>query len=164
MPKPLSVDREEVRATFLATGSLTEAARAHNLKEATVRQWAKRGKWETVTNAIKLRKKAEEIIEIKREKGHPDVSGVSRSADALRIFLENTASEFKTNMAGALARSSGALAELDAMSLLDNSRRMKDLADTAARVFPNMEGSERGVQVNLLALGAEALVAGGGER
>lgn len=162
MPVPLAIDREEVRTTFLATGSLKETARAHNLKEATVRQWANRYQWETTTNALKLRKKADEIIELKREKGHDGVAGVTRSSDALRIYLENTASDFKTNMAGALARSSGALAELDAMSLLENSRRMKDLADTAARVFPNMEGGERGVQVNLLALGAEALVAGAG--
>jgi hypothetical protein len=52
-------------------------------------------------------------------------------------------------MAGVLARSSEALAEMDGYTALDNSRRMVDLAATAAKVFPSM-ADEAKLQVNLL--------------
>lgn len=154
MARALTIDREQVRATYIATGSLTETARLHNIREGTVRQWARRYNWETATNVQKLRDKADAIVELKRENGHSGVHEVSRTADALRIHLENSATSFKTNMAGALARSSEALAEMDAMSALDNSRRMVDLATAASKVFPSME--EAGLQVNVLAMGLEA--------
>jgi len=151
MPKPLTIDKNEVRATYLATGSLQETARLHGLKDATIRQWAKRYEWETATNVQKLRDKADAIVELKRENGHDDVTRVSRSADALAIYLEHSATAFKTNMAGALARSSEALSDMDALSALENSRRMVDLATAASKVFPSME-SEAKLQVNILGL------------
>lgn len=151
MPKPLTIDKNEVRATYLATGSLQETARLHGLKDATIRQWAKRYEWETATNVQKLRDKADAIVELKRENGHDDVTRVSRSADALALHLEHSATAFKTNMAGALARSSEALSDMDALSALENSRRMVDLATAASKVFPSME-SEAKLQVNILGL------------
>jgi len=157
MAKPLAVNRDAVRATYLATGSLTEAARLHGLKPNTVRQWAKRELWETATTAHKLQKKAEEIVELKREKGHSDVPSVSRTSDALARHLTETAATFRTNMAGALARSSGAIAELDAMSVLENSRRVLDLSNAASKIFPSM-AEEPKVSVNLLSMGLSGLV------
>jgi phosphoserine phosphatase len=161
MPKPLGIDREQVRATFLATGSLTEAARLHGLKEATVRQWAKRHKWETVTNALKLRKKADEIIEVKREMGHKDVVEVSLSSDALAQHLSQTHRTFRTNIASALSESSEALAGMDGDMALRNARRMLDLATAASKIFPDMsDANDTGakLQVNILGLGADALM------
>jgi len=149
MAKPLAIDKKEVHATYLATGSLQETARLHGLKDSTIRQWAKRYNWETARNVEKLREKADAIVELKRERGHDDVTIVSRSADALALHLENSAHTFKTNMAGVLARSSEALAEMDGYTALDNSRRMVDLAATAAKVFPSM-ADEAKLQVNLL--------------
>jgi hypothetical protein len=151
MPKPLTIDKNEVRATYLATGSLQETARLHGLKDATIRQWAKRYEWETATNVQKLRDKADAIVELKRERGHDDVTRVSRSADALAEHLHNSGTAFKTNMAGALARSSEALSDMDSLSALENSRRMVDLATAASKIFPNME-SEAKLQVNVLGL------------
>jgi uncharacterized protein YjcR len=159
MAKPLSIDREEVRATFLATGSLKETAELHGLKEATVRQWAKRHKWETVTNANKLKERAEKIIAVKRENNHPDVVEVSRASDALAQHLANSHTSFRTNMAGALARSSEALGSMDGDMALRNARRMLDLATAAGKIFPEMaEDSGSKIQVNLLGLSAEALM------
>lgn len=159
MAKPLAVNREEVRATYLATGSLTEAARLHGLKSNTVRQWAKRELWETATTAQKLIKKADAIVELKRERGHTDVPTVSRTADALNRHMSETGATFKTNMAGALARSSGALAELDAMSVLENSRKLLDLANAAGKIFPSM-AEEPKISVNLLSMGVGGLMEG----
>ena len=151
MARALTIDKEEVRATYLATGKLSETARLHGLQESTVRQWAKRYEWETATHVQKLREKEDAIVELKREKKHFDVTPVSRSADALAIHLENSSSTFKTNMAGALARSSEALSEMDALSALENSRRMVDLATAASKIFPSME-SEAKLQINVLAM------------
>jgi hypothetical protein len=151
MPKPLTIDKKEVHTTYLATGSLQETARLHGLKDSTIRQWAKRYEWETATNVQKLRDKAEAMVELKRERGHDDVTRVSRSADALAIHLEQSASTFKTNMAGALAKSSEALSEMDSLTALENSRRMVDLATAASKVFPSME-NEAKLQVNILGM------------
>jgi len=160
MARALTVDKEEVRATYLATGNLTETARLHGVKEATIRQWAKRYNWETATNVQKLRAKAEAIVELKRENGHKDVTAVSRSSDALALALNSHASTFRTNMASSLARSSEALAEMDGFTALDNSRRMVDLATAAGKIFPDMADESGRLQVNILGLGAEALWAG----
>jgi hypothetical protein len=156
MAKPLTIDKKEVHATYLATGSLQETARLHGVKDSTIRQWAKRYNWETAKNVQKLRDKADAIVELKREKGHDDVTPVSRSVDALRIHLDNSSHAFKTNMAGALARSSEALASMDGYTALDNSRRMVDLATAASKVFPGME--EAGIQVNVLSMGLDGFV------
>jgi len=157
MANPLAIDREEVRATFLATGSLKEAANLHGIKEGTVRKWATRYEWETNSTANKLLAKVEKIREIKRDNGHDGVVAVSRSSDALALHLENTSATFKTNIAGALARSSEALAEMDGYSALENSRRMVDLATAASKVFPSMADTA-GLQVSVLALGVEAFM------
>jgi uncharacterized protein YjcR len=156
MPQALAIDKEEVRATYIATGSLTETARLHDLKEATVRQWAKRYNWETATNVLKLKKKADSIVELKREMGHKDTPAVSRSSDALALHLENSATSFRTNMAGALAKSSGVLSDMDGYEVLENSRRLVDLATAASKVFP-MESNEARIQVNILGMSADAL-------
>ena len=156
MARALTIDKEEVRATYLATGKLSETARLHGLKETTIRQWAKRYNWETATNVQKLRQKADEIVELKREKGHFDVTPVSRSADALAKHLDDSAHTFKTNMAGALARSSQALCEMDNFTALDNSRRMVDLATAASKVFPSM-GETAQLNVNVLSMSLDAL-------
>lgn len=155
MARALTIDKEEVRATYLATGKLSETARLHGLKETTIRQWAKRYNWETATNVQKLRRKADAIVELKREKGHFDVTPVSRSADALAKHLDDSAHTFKTNIAGALARSSEALSEMDGLSALENSRRMVDLTTAASKVFPSM-GDEAGLQVNVLNLSLDS--------
>jgi hypothetical protein len=157
MPRALTIDKKEVHATFLATGSLTETARLHGLKDATIRQWAKRYNWETATQVQKLRQKADNIVELKREKGHSDVVEVSRSADALSNHLHSTGVTFKTNMATALSRSSQELAEMDGLTALEQSRRMVDLATAASKVFPNMEGEAK-LNVNVLSMGLDAFV------
>jgi len=157
MAKALTIDKEQVRATYLATGSLSETARLHGIKDSTIRQWAKRYEWETSTNVQKLRAKADAIVETKRENGHWDVTPVSRSADALAIHLEQSSSTFKTNIAGALARSSQTLSEMDGYEALENSRRMVDLTTAASKIFPSME-SEAKLQVNMLSLSLDAFL------
>lgn len=155
MPKALTIDKEEVRATFLATGSLTETARLHGLKDCTIRQWAKRYEWETATQVQRLRDKADALVVLKRENNHGDVVKVSRSSDALASHLESSATTFKTNMAGALARSSETLSQMDGYEALENSRRMVDLATAASKVFPSMADKAQ-LQVDVLSFNLDS--------
>ena len=156
MARALTIDRDEVRATYLATGSLKEAAALHGLKYTTIKQWASRYEWETSTTIEKLRRRADSIVELKRENGHRDVTLVTKSSEALANHLENSAHMFKTNMAGALAKSSHALSEMDGYTALDNSRRMVDLATAASKVFPSMNDAAQ-LSVNVLGLSLDAL-------
>jgi hypothetical protein len=59
-------------------------------------------------------------------------------------------------MAGALAKSSGVLGEMDGYEVLENSRRLVDLATAASKVFPT-ESNEGRIQVNILGMTADAL-------
>jgi len=156
MANPLAIDRDQVRATYLATGSLKETADLHGIKYTTIKQWASRYKWETPKTIQKERAKLDRLDEMHREKRNQGVTIVAKSADALAQHLENSANAFKTNMAGALARSSQALSEMDSFTALDNSRRMVDLATAASKVFPSM-GDTAQLSVNVLGLSLDAL-------
>jgi transposase-like protein len=158
MGSKLAINREEVRATYLATGSLKEAARLHGVKEATVRQWAKRDFWETSTNAQKLVNKAREIQEIKREKGHYDAVPVCHSSDALSRSLEENGKAFHSAMGIGLTKAASCLTELDGLSALEASRKMVDLANAGKTIFGIGQEKEGAMlSVNVLQLGLDAL-------
>jgi len=158
MGSRIAIDREQVRATYLATGSLKEASRLHGVKYATVRQWANRDLWETSANANKLVKKAEAIREIKREKGHSDAVTTCHASDALASSLHDNKEKFQSAMALGLTRAASSLTEMDDLSILDNSRKMVDLATAGKTIFGIGNESDRAsLQVNVLSLGLEAL-------
>ena len=156
MANALAIDRDEVRATYLATGSLKETSDLHGIKYTTVKQWASRYKWDTPKTIQKQRQKLDQLEEVHRERRNYGVAVVAKSADALAQHLENSAHTFKTNMAGALARSSQALCEMDNFTALDNSRKMVDLATAASKVFPSM-GDTAQLNVNVLSMSLDAL-------
>lgn len=159
MPSPLAIDKEQVRATYLATGCLTETAKAHGIKPATVRQWAKREDWPTSTNALKAIEKGKAIMEVKRENGHRDAVTVCHTSDVLADHIENNKKAFVTNMASGLSKASRAISEMDDLSTLENSRRIVDLA-TAGKTIFQLGGDEQGakLQLNVLQLSAEAFL------
>ena len=158
MGSRIAIDREQVRATYLATGSLKEASRLHGVKYATVRQWANRDLWETSATANKLVKKAEAIREIKREKGHSDSVATCHASDALANSLHDNRERFQSSMAIGLTKAASCLTEMDDMSILDNSRKMVDLATAGKTIFGiGNEGDRASLQVNVLQLGLDQL-------
>jgi len=158
MGSRLTISREEVRATYLATGSLKEAARLHGIKEATVRQWARRDFWETATNAQKLVKKAEEIQILKREKGHSDAVPVCNSATALSRSIEENGKAFHSAMSIGLNKAANALTDLDDLSALEASRKMVDLANAGKTIFGIGQEKEGAMlSVNVLQFGLDQL-------
>jgi hypothetical protein len=159
MPSPLAVDKEQVRATYLATGCLTETAKAHGIKPATIRQWARREVWPTATNALKAIEKGKAIMATKREHGHKDAVTSCNTSDVLADHIENNKKAFVTNMASGLNKASRAISEMDDLSTLENSRRIVDLA-TAGKTIFQLGGDEQGarLQLNVLQLSAEAFM------
>ena len=158
MGSRININREEVRATYLATGSLKEAARLHGIKEPTVRQWSKRLNWETSANAEKLIVKAREIAEIKRENGHPDAVTICHASDALSVSLEENKKSFHTSMAQGLTKAANALQDMDQLSALESSRRMVDLATAGKTIFGiGSESDKPTLSLNVLHMGIDAL-------
>ncbi len=158
MASKLAINRKEVRATYLATGSLTEAAKAHGLKPATVRQWAKREQWETSANAHKLVAKAEEIQAIKREKGHPDAVPVCHAADAISDVFSSQKDSFRSSMSTAMAKASEYIQALPGDAILQESRKVKDILDSGAKLYGfGEDGGKAVLSVNVLSLSADSL-------
>jgi transposase-like protein len=158
MASKLAVDRKQVRATYVATGSLIEAAKAHGLKPATVRQWAKREEWETSSNALKLVARAEEIQELKRERKHPDAVAVCHAVDAITDAFQHQKEGFKANMSQAMSKAGEYVATLPPDAILSESRKVKDIMDTAGKLYGfGEDGSKAGLSVNILHLTADSL-------
>ena len=158
MPSPLAVDRNEIKATYLATGCLTETARIHGIKPATIRQWAKRDEWPTSTNAQKLVNKAKAIQEMKRENGHRDAVTICHTSDALSVSMEENKKTFHSSMAIGLTKAASSLTELDNLSALEASRKMVDLANAGKTIFGiGSDADKPTLSLNVLQLGVEAL-------
>jgi transposase-like protein len=158
MGSKLSIDRKQVRATYIATGSLTEAANAHGLKPATVRQWAKRENWETSTNALKLVAKAEEIQTLKRERGHPDAVPVCHAGDALADIFQNQKESFKSNMSQAMAKASEYIGTLPGDAILQESRKVESVMSVGSKLYGfGDDGTKAALSVNILNLTADSL-------
>lgn len=158
MPSPLAVDKKQVEATYLATGCLTETARLHGIRSGTVRQWAKRFNWATSTNAIRSIEKGKAILEAKRENGHRDAVTVCNTRDALEVSMEENKKSFHTSMAQGLTKAANALQDMDALSALDNSRKMVDLATAGKTIFGIGSDSDKPtLSLNVLHMGIDAL-------
>jgi hypothetical protein len=158
MGSRINIDREEVRATYLATGSLKEAAKLHGIKEPTVRQWAKRDNWETSANAEKLIVKAGEIAKLKRDNGHPDSVTVCHASDALALSLEENKKAFHSSMSIGLTKAAHALQGMDDLSSLENSRRMVDLATAGKTIFGIGSDTDKPtLSLNVLHMGIDSL-------
>jgi hypothetical protein len=158
MPSPLAVDKKQVEATYLATGCLTETARLHGIRSGTVRQWAKRFNWATSTNAIRTIEKGKAILEAKRENGHRDSVTTCNTRDALSVSMEENKKSFHTSMAQGLTKAANALQDMDALSALDNSRKMVDLATAGKTIFGIGSDSDKPtLSLNVLHMGIDAL-------
>ena len=155
MGKKIAVDHEDVKAVFLATGSLAEAADAFDLKHSLVRQWAKRENWETPMRLIRTKSDAESKLADYRERveGREGAASVSQ---ALENHLERSAKSFRSSMATALSSAASAVSEMPPISALDMSRKLVDLATAGKTIFQlGEDGQGATLQLNVLHMSAD---------
>ena len=154
--KRLAFPQEEIKAFALAT-SLAEAARHYGLKETTVRSMASRGRWMTPD---RIKREKGKLMEAQREVIQArEGRTIATVGDDLEAHLLNTGKAFRTGMATALARIGETAGNMDGLEALENSRRLKDAADTAKTVLGiGQESGGPSLTLNLLSLSADALL------
>ena len=158
MAKALPVNREEVKAFYIASdGSAKDTANRFNLKPGLVRQWVKRYQWPSVTNTE--RKITEARKELKSlEKGAGINVTHETASSALEEHLATSTTMLRSGMATVLARIGETAQDMDGVTALDYSRKLKDASDIAKTVLGiGQEASAPGLTLNVLALSADQL-------
>jgi len=151
---------EDIRAMILATGSIKATADALGYKEETLRTLAHRRGWMTPARAAKKRREADRAMaEVKgaREQATGETSPAT-IGEALQNHLEKSSTSFRSSMATALSAAANAAAEMPAISALDMSRKLVDLASAGKTIF-GLGEDKHGAQlsVNVLQLGIDQL-------
>jgi hypothetical protein len=153
----LPINRDEVKATYLATGCLTEAARLHGVRPGTVRQWASRYKWPTPTNLVRQIEESNATLKTIAKARGMDVTPVSH--EVLQRSVESNREAFHSSLAIGLTKAASCLTELDNVSALEASRRMVDLATAGKTIFGiGAEHDKPTLSLNVLQLGADAFL------
>jgi len=156
MPKKLSVPIEDIKAYALAT-SLAEASRHYGLKETTVRSMACRGKWMTPE---RLKREREKLNKAEREtRTLAEGNSPATVGDALEDHLQRSTKVFRTGMATALQRIGETAGEMDGLTALEHSRKLKDASDVAKTILGiGQDSSSASLQVNLLTLSLDNIL------
>jgi transposase-like protein len=151
MAKSLPVNREEVKAFYIASGgSSIETSKEFNLPAATIRQWVRRYQWPSVTNSVKKIKEGQEELKSLEKGSGVEVTHVT-AGEALQSLMERKKGETQTALAVAVSNASVAASELHPLDALESSRKLKDLADTMGKLWPTEQGAAQ-ISVNVLGL------------
>ena len=154
MPQPLPIDRDEVRQTAIALGSLTEASKAHNIPLGTVKAWAKRYNWMTTARIQKTIQDNRNLLKTPSETvcNHSATRATIPSKDALSEVISDAKDSFHKSMSKALKKGARHLEQMEGEEILGHSRKIKDLADTG-KVILGIGSEQDKPQVNVAILG-----------
>jgi hypothetical protein len=157
MPKALAIDRDEVKKTFLATGSLKETSYIHGISYQTIKQWAKRYSWPTANRLVTTIKESEKQLSRLREASGQTVTH-GTAIDALESHLAESTKTFRSGMATALKRIGETAQDMDGLTALEHSRKLKDSADIAKLILGiGADSGGPSVSINLLNMSADML-------
>ena len=151
---------EDIRAMILATGSIKATADAFGYKEETIRTLAHRRGWMTPARAAKKRREADKAMQEVREARQQETGETSPASvgEALQSHLDSSSKSFRSSMATALSAAATAAAEMPAISALDMSRKLVDLASAGKTIFQlGEEGRGAALQLNVLQLSLDQL-------
>jgi hypothetical protein len=126
------VDRESVRLLAIELG-VREAARRCGLSEDRVRKWSSRYKW-LEQRAPKQQQAA--------------VTVVTKPGDVLLATHKDLEERTKSGLAQATARAAEAVANAAEPLPINNTAHLRDLAQSAARIFGWDNNDKPGVQLN----------------
>lgn len=134
---------KEIEITALATGSLREAARLHNVSEANVRQRAHRYKWPLLGNLDKQLEATQkqmaaqaQIISKKKGKTMKTVSAM----EALATLIQEKHSDYRKSMATTLASAAKAVESMPPKEQFKEARKLDSLASAGGKVFGTPDG------------------------
>lgn len=118
-----------------------QASQQTNIKEATLRQWAKRFNWNSVV-----------------PHSQATVTTVTKPSDALRIVLEDDSRTTKLGLSKAARRAAETFQGLTGASVIKRAKQLKEVTGTAAQIH-NWEGqhSSSNLDINVLA-GGRAMI------
>jgi transposase-like protein len=156
MAKAIPINREEVKAFYIASGgSSIETSKEFNISAATIRQWVKRYDWPSYTNSIKRIEKGREELKSLEKGSSGNVTHVT-TADALSSLLDRKKGETQSALAIATANAAQAASELDGLSALEASRKLSDLSAVMGRLWPE-KNDQAVLSVNVLGLSLDAI-------
>lgn len=154
--KALPVNREEVRAFYIATGgSSIETSKEFNLPPGTIRQWVKRYSWPSVTNSIKKIEEGRKELKSLEEGSGVNVTHVT-AGEALVSLLDRKKGETQSALAIATANAAQAASELDGLSAFEASRKLSDLSAVMGRLWPDKQ-DQAVLSVNILGLSLDSI-------
>jgi transposase-like protein len=159
MAKALPINREEIKAFYIASGgSAKDTAERFNLKPGLIRQWVMRYQWPSVTNTEKKISEARQELKSLEKGSGIDVTHETAS-QALEEHLATSTKVFKTGMATALQRIGETAGSMDGLTALENARKLKDSADIAKTILGiGQDSSSASLQVNLLTLSLDNII------
>lgn len=142
-------DWSEVKATAIATGSLTEAAELHQVSYDAVKMRASREQWPVGRRVHKLAQQAQEAANtqiIRASKGA--VTSVTSAADAIAATLAEGAKQTKLGLTAYTARMAQQAAT---QGLLEEAPLYKAVADIHGKMHPETTG-DSGVTLQFFAI------------
>jgi plasmid maintenance system antidote protein VapI len=151
---------EDIRTMILATGSIKATADAFGYKEETIRSLCHRRGWMTPARATKKRREADAALTEVREamQKTSETQSPANAGEALQKHLDQSSHTFRSSMATALSSAAVAASEMPAISALDMSRKLVDLATAGKTIFQLGEESKGGsLQLNVLQLSLDQL-------
>jgi hypothetical protein len=160
----LKVDWDQVRLTTQALG-YDEAAKLHGISKGAIKMRASRYSW--VTSKQSAKKKLVEMAKtMPKEQARRVLRSVTASVtqtqssdELLASHMDSCRTAVRRGLSTALRKASQAAEDMDGLSALDASRKIKDIADTARTVLGI--GEDTGaptVNVTLLGVGLDALL------
>lgn len=159
----LKVDWDQVRLTTQALG-YDEAAKLHGISKGAIKMRASRYSW--VTSKQSAKKKLVEMAKtMPKEQARRVLQSVTAtvtpqsSDELLASHMDSCRTAVRRGLSTALRKASQAAEDMDGLSALDASRKIKDIADTARTVLGI--GEDTGaptVNVTLLGVGLDALL------
>lgn len=149
MPPALLSDWSQVKATAIATGSLKEAADAHQISYEAVRMRASREQWPVGQRVVKIAREAQEQAEqaVALARGG-NVTPVTKAADAVAFALADRQKRTKLGLAGYTARMAK---QAHQTGTIEQAPLYKAVADIAGKVWPE-QAQDVGVSLSFFSV------------
>jgi hypothetical protein len=146
-------DHEALEVAFYANDrDFLKTSEATGCPKNTLYVLSKRKGWTTAGNAKRKIEEGKKELEVLQ----PEV--VTRVSDVVRDAFQSQKEGFKANLSHAMAKAGEYVATLPGDAILSESRKVKDIMDTAGKLYGfGEDGSKAGLSVNILNLTADSL-------